>query len=128
MNQNSIFSVDEYLVSIGSPFFVEEYYFSAPSSLTPQSNGLSHEFSVDEYDPNEESTSARNVYQSSTSVSSGRQTNVGKQGSQSMSLSDAFTYIYVHVVIASIKVLLILAYYYRHICTCINSLKYMYSY
>ena len=36
---------------------------------------LSQEFSVDEYDPNEESTNARNVFQSLTSVSSGRQTN-----------------------------------------------------
>ena len=68
MNQNSIFSVDEYLVSIGSPFFVEEYYFSAPSSLTPQSNGLSHEFSIDEYHYDEESTNEGNVIEAVTSV------------------------------------------------------------
>ena len=36
---------------------------------------LSQEFFVDEYDPNEESTNARNVFQSLTSVLGGRQIN-----------------------------------------------------
>ena len=106
MSPNSPFSVDEYPLFTGSFFSIEEYCISLSNIETLQSGrqnnvgkqgsqsmSQSHEFSVDEYDPNEESTSVRNVYQSSTSVSSCRQTNVGKQGSQSMSLSDAYTYI-----------------------------------
>ena len=79
MSQNSIFSVDEYLVSIGSSFSMEEYYFSAPSSLTPQSNGLSHEFSIDEYHYDEESTNEGNVIEDATSVMGGGQSYVHDQ-------------------------------------------------
>ena len=76
MSQNSIFSVDEYPMSIGSPFYVDEYYFGAPSSLSPQTNGLSHEFSVDEYHYDEESTNEGNDIEAATSCTGGGQTNV----------------------------------------------------
>ena len=63
-------------MSIGSPFFVDEYYFGAPSSPSPQSNGLSHEFFVDEYHYDEESTNEWNDIEATTSVTGGGQTNV----------------------------------------------------
>ena len=49
MSQNSIFSIEEYAMSIGSPFSMDEYDFGTPSSPCLESNGLSHEFSADEY-------------------------------------------------------------------------------
>ena len=79
MSQNSIFSVDEYPKSIGSPFFVDEYYFGAPSSPSPQSNGLYLEFSVDEYHYDEESTNEGNVIEDATSVMGGGQSYVHDQ-------------------------------------------------
>ena len=69
-------SVDEYPMSIGSPFYVDEYYFGAPSSLSPQSNGLSHEFSVNEYHYDEEIEMVVVIPMFSTSCTGGGHTNV----------------------------------------------------
>ena len=87
----SLFSIEEYCISLSNIETLQSGRQNNVGKQGSQSMSQSHEFSVDEYNPNVESTSARNVYQSSTSVSSGRQTNVGKQGPQSMSQSNAFS-------------------------------------
>ena len=55
---------------------MDEYYFGAPFSRSPQSNGFSREFSVDEYHYNEVSTNERNDIEAATSCTGGGQTNV----------------------------------------------------
>ena len=56
MSQNSLFSVDKYTMVMGSPFFVEEYCDRTPNTQSPSPLALSHEFSIDEYDYNEDLT------------------------------------------------------------------------
>ena len=68
MSQNSPFLVDEYPISIGSPFSVEECCAWTPNTQSPPTITLSHEFSIDEYDYNEDLTNEENDIQVATSV------------------------------------------------------------
>ena len=54
MSQNSPFFVDKYSVSRGSPFSVEEYCVGLTSPLTPSNIEPSQEFSIEEYDNNDD--------------------------------------------------------------------------
>ena len=68
MSQNSPFSVDEYPMSMGSPFSVEEYCDSTPNTESPSPLALSHEFSINEYDYNEDLTYEEKGIEATTSV------------------------------------------------------------
>ena len=68
MSQNSPFSVDEYPMSMGSPFSVEAYYDRTPNTESPSPLALSHEFSIDEYDYNEDLTYEDKGIEDTTSV------------------------------------------------------------
>ena len=79
MSQNSAFSVDEYHISIGSPFSVEEYCGWSPNTQSPSTIALSHEFSIDEYNYNEDLTYEENDNQAATSVAAVSHSEVNKQ-------------------------------------------------
>ena len=68
MSQNSPFSVDEYPMSMGSPFSIEEYCDRTPNTESPSPLALSHEFSIDEYDYNEDLTYEEKGIEATTSV------------------------------------------------------------
>ena len=68
MSHNSPFLVEEYPISIGSPFFVEKYCNRTPNTQFTPLITPSHEFSIDEYDHNEDSTNEENDIQVATSV------------------------------------------------------------
>ena len=76
MSQNSPFSVDEYPMSMGPPFCVEEYCDRTPSSESPSPLAPSHEFSIDEYDYNEDLTYEEKGIEDTTSVVGVAHTNV----------------------------------------------------
>ena len=68
MSQNSPFLEDEYPMSMGSPFFVDEYCDSTPNTQSPSPLTRSHEFSIDEYDYNEDLTYEEKDIEATTSV------------------------------------------------------------
>ena len=76
MSQNSPFSVDEYPLSMGSPFSVEEYCDRTSNSDSPSPIALSHEFSIDEYDYNEDLIYEEEGIDDTTSVADVAHTNV----------------------------------------------------
>ena len=76
MSQNSPFSVDEYPLSMGSPFFVEEYCDRTPNSESPSPIALSNEFLIDEYDYNKDLTYEEKGIDDTTSVANVAHTNV----------------------------------------------------
>ena len=76
MSESSPFSVDEYPMSMGSPFSVEEYCDSTPNTESPSPLALSHEFSINEYDYNEDLTYEEKGIEATTSVVSVARTNV----------------------------------------------------
>ena len=66
MSQNSPFSVEEYLILIGSHFSIEEYCDRAPNTQSLSTIALSHEFSIDECNYNEDLTYEENDNQAAT--------------------------------------------------------------
>ena len=76
MRQNSPFSVDEYPMSMGSPFSVEEYCDRTPNTESPSPLALSHEFSIDEYDYNEDLAYKEKGIEDTTSVAGVAHANV----------------------------------------------------
>ena len=68
--------MDEYPMSMGSPFFVEEYCNRTPNSESPSPIALSNEFLIDEYDYNEYLTYEGKGIDDTTSVVGIAHTNV----------------------------------------------------
>ena len=68
--------MDEYPMSMGSPFSVEEYYDRTLNTESPSSLALSHEFLIDEYDYNEDVTYEEKGIEATTIVASVAHTNV----------------------------------------------------
>ena len=67
--------MDEYPLSMGSPFSVEEYCDRTPNSESPSPIALSNEFSIDEYDYNEDLIYEEGI-EDTTSVADIAHTNV----------------------------------------------------